>query len=203
MKNRKFQNTILDLLDSKYNYLTVKIIMDEMQIHNTLATKVSIRRSINTLNSKGRVASGIVLDSDSRKWILSCWLPATPSLRTIIPVRQKTVEESIINLLRYIHAELGQDKSIGYKTLLECLKGMHIRLNYRNRNDARLAVSYHRALKELHSKQSIALIKNEDNNRIDRILFRQLLAIIIIIQQPLQLFKSIMSRIAEHPGWIR
>ena len=172
MKNRKFQNTILDLLDSKYNYLTVKIIMDEMQIHNTLATKVSIRRSINSLTSKGQVESGIVLDSDSRKWILSCWLPATPSLPTIVPVRQKTVEDSIINLLRYIQAELGQDKSINYKILLECLKGMHIKFNYRSRNDARLGVSYHRALKALHSKQSIALIKNEDNNRIDRILLR-------------------------------
>ena len=172
MKNRKFQNTILDLLDSKYNYLTVKIIMDEMQIHDTLATRVSIRRSINSLSTKGRVISGIVLEPDSIKWILSCWLPATPSLPTIVPVRQKTVEDSIVNLLRYIHAELGQDKSIGYKTLLECLKGMHIRLNYRSRNDARLAVSYHRALIALHTKQSIALIKNEDNNRIDRILLR-------------------------------
>jgi len=172
MKNRKFQNTILELLDIKYNYLTVKIIMDEMQIHETLATRVSIRRSINSLASKGRVASGIVLDSDSRKWILSCWLPATPSLPTIVPVRQKTVEESIINLLRYIQAEVGQDKSVDYKLLLECLKGMHVKLNYRSRNDARLAVSYHRALKALHTKQSIALINNEENNRIDRILLR-------------------------------
>ena len=172
MKNRKFQNTILDLLDRKYNYLTVKNIMDEMHVPNTLATRVSIRRSINSLSAKGRIASGIVLDSNGRKWILSCWLPATPSPPTIVPVRQKTVEDSIINLLRYIQAELGQDKSIDYKILLECLKGMYVKLNYRSRNDARLAVSYHRALIALHTKQSIALIKNEDNNRINRILLR-------------------------------
>ena len=172
MKNRKFQNTILELLDRKYNYLTVKIIMDEMQIHNTLATKVSIRRSINSLNSKGRVASGIVLDSNGRKWILSCWLPATPSLPIIAPVKQIIVEESILNLLQYIQAELGQDISVGYKILLECLRRMHAKLNYRSRNDTRLAVSYHRALKALHTKQSIALINNEENNRIDRILLR-------------------------------
>ena len=169
MKYRKFQNTILELLDKKYNYLTVKNIMDEMHVPNTLATRVSIRRSINSLSTKGRVISGIVLEPDSIKWILSCWLPATPSLPTIVPVRQKTVEESIINLLRYIQAEVGQDKSVDYKLLLECLKGMHVKLNYRSRNDARLAVSYHRALKALHIKQSIALIKNEENNRIDRI----------------------------------
>ena len=172
MKNRKFQKTILDLLNIKYKYLSVENVLDEMLIPDTLATRVSIRRSINLLSAKGLVASGIVLDSNDRKWILSCWLPATPSLPTIVPVRQKTVEESIINLLRYIQAELGQDKSIGYKILLECLKGMHIKLNYSSRNDARLVVSYHRALIALHTKQSITLINNEENNRIDRILLR-------------------------------
>ena len=172
MGKRPFQKTILYLLDGRHKYLTVKNIIEEMSLDDTLAIRVSIRRSINSLSAKGKIYSGHIRGFGSNRWILCCWLPSTPNLSINRPIKTSDLEIVILNLLQYVESEFGSDRAIEYNMLLKCVRGMHSKINVEDKNDPRLPVSYHRALKALQTRKSIEFIMNEDNNRIARILLR-------------------------------
>ena len=164
----KFQKVIMHLLRED-DYIGVDQVLEYLFFPRTRSNLVSVRRAFHLLKKRGLINVAKFDYGDGHAWGLIAWLPETKSPDVIEEIKVTDVENIVLNFLNYMKQEFDSTSGVNYKLILDYINKLNSRIGNIKENDARVPVSYHRALKSLAAKNSIILDFVKDNGRIEAI----------------------------------
>ena len=164
----KLQRAIIYLLNDDA-YIGVDQVLEYLDLPRSRSNLVSVRRAFHLLQKRGMLNVAKFDYDDGHAWGLISWLPETKSPDVIEEIKVTDVENIVLNFLNYMKQEFDSTSGVNYKLILNYINKLNSRIGNVQENDARVPVSYHRALKSLAAKNSIILDFVKDNGRIEAI----------------------------------
>jgi hypothetical protein len=164
----KLQRAIIYLLRED-DYIGVDQVIEHLALPRIRSNLVSVRRSFHSLQKRGLINIAKFDYDDGHAWGLIAWLPHTKSPAITKEIKVSDVEDVVLNFLNYLSHEFNSTSGVNYKLVLNYIKKLNGRIGDVQEGDARIPVSYHRALKSLAAKQSIVLDFIKDNGRIESV----------------------------------
>lgn len=168
MKLGKLQRAIIYLLHED-DYIGVDQVIEHLAFTRTRSNLVSIRRAFHLLQKRGLINIAKYDYEDGHTWGLIAWLPHTKSPAITEEIKVTDVENVVLNFLNYLKNEFNSSSGVDYRLILNYIKKLNGKIGNIHEDDARIPVSYHRALKSLAAKQSIVLDFLKDNGRIESV----------------------------------
>mgnify|MGYP001477470665 CR=1 FL=1 len=164
----KLQRAIVNLLHED-DYIGVDQVIEHLALPRTRSNLVSVRRAFHLLKKRGLINVAKYDYDDGHAWGLIAWLPQSKSPTVTEEIKVSDVEDVVLNFLNYLKEEYNSSSGVDYKLILGYIKKLNGRIGNVQEDDARIPVSYHRALKSLAAKQSIVLDFLKDNGRIETV----------------------------------
>jgi len=164
----KLQRAIVHLLHDD-DYIGVDQVIEHLNLQRTRSNLVSVRRAFHLLQKRGLINIAKYDYEDGHAWGLIAWLPHTKYPTITKEIKVADVEDVVLNFLNYLSREFNSTSGVNYKLVLNYIKKLNGRIGDVQEDDARIPVSYHRALKSLAAKQSIVLDFLKDNGRIESV----------------------------------
>jgi len=164
----KLQRAIVNLLNED-DYIGVDQVIEHLALPRTRSNLVSVRRAFHLLQKRGMLNVAKFDYDDGRAWGLIAWLPETKAPDIAEEIKVIDVESVVLNFLNYLSNEFNSSSGVDYKLILKYIKKLNGKIGNIQENDARIPVSYHRALKSLAAKQSIVLDFIKGNGRIEAV----------------------------------
>ena len=164
----KLQRAIIHLLHDD-DYIGVDQVIEHLALPRTRSNLVSVRRAFHLLKKRGFLKVAKFDYDDGHAWGLIAWLPETKIPDIAEEIKVIEVESVILNFLNYLKEEFNSSSGVDYRLILNYIKKFNGKLGNIQEGDARIPVSYHRALKSLAAKQSIVLDFIKDNGRIETV----------------------------------
>lgn len=164
----KLQKAIVHLLHED-DYVGVDQVVEHLDLTRTRSNLVSVRRAFHLLQKRGLINIAKYDYEDGHAWGLIAWLPHTKSPTITKEIKVADVEDVVLNFLNYLSREFNSVSGVDYKLILKYIKKLNGKIGNIQENDARIPVSYYRALKSLAAKQSIVLDFIKNNGRIEAV----------------------------------
>ena len=164
----KLQRAIIVLLHDD-DYIGVDQVIEHLVLPRTRSNLVSVRRAFHLLQKRGLIKVAKYDYDDGYAWGLIAWLPETKSPVILEEIKVADVEDAVLNFLNYMKQEFDSTSGVNYKLILNYINKLNSRIGNIKENDARVPVSYHRALKSLARKDSIVLDFVKTNGRIESV----------------------------------
>ncbi|WP_156180951.1 hypothetical protein [Desulfovibrio sp. TomC] len=164
----KLQRAIIYLLNDDA-YIGVDQVLEYLDLTRSRSNLVSVRRAFHLLKKRGLINVAKFDYGDGHAWGLIAWLPETKSPDVIEEIKVTDVENIVLNFLNYMKQEFDSTSGVNYKLILNYINKLNSRIGNIQENDARIPVSYHRALKALATKNSIVLDFVKTNGRIESV----------------------------------
>ncbi|BAH77121.1 hypothetical protein [Solidesulfovibrio magneticus] len=164
----KLQKAIIHLFHDD-DYIGVDQVIEHLNLQRTRSNLVSVRRAFHLLRKRGVLNVAKYDYDDGHAWGLIAWLPHTKSPTVTEEIKVTDVESVVLNFLNYLKEEFNSDSGVDYKIILKYIKKLNGKIGNIHEDDARVPVSYHRALKSLATKNSIVLDFIKDNGRIEAV----------------------------------
>lgn len=164
----KFQRSIMHLLRED-DYLGVDQVIEYLGLQRTRSNLVSVRRAFHLLKKRELLNVAKFDYCDGHAWGLIAWLPGTTPPSIVEEIKVTDVEKVVLSFLNYLSREFNSTSGVDYKLILGYIKKLNGKIGNVHEDDARVPVSYHRALKSLARKDSIVLDFIKDNGRIEAI----------------------------------
>jgi len=158
----------MDLLRED-DYIGVDQIIEHLELPRSRSNLVSVRRAFHLLQKRGMLSVAKFDYDDGRAWGLIAWLPGTSPPSIAEEIKVANIENVVLNFLNYLKQEFNSTSGVNYKLVLNYIKKLNERIGDIQEDDARVPVSYHRALKSLAKKGSIVLDFIKINGRIEGI----------------------------------
>lgn len=164
----KLQKAIIHLLHDD-DYIGVGQVIEHLNLQRTRSNLVSVRRAFHLLKKRGLINVAKYDYDDGHAWGLIAWLPQSKTPDVIEEIKISDVENVVLNFLNYLSNEFNSTSGVDYRLILKYIKKLNGKIGNIHEDDARVPVSYHRALKSLAAKQSIVLEFLKDNGRIETV----------------------------------
>ena len=164
----KLQRAIIYLLNDD-DYIGVDQVLEYLELPRSRSNLVSVRRAFHLLQKRGLINVAKFDYEDGHAWGLIAWLPETKAPDIAKEIKVMDVESVVLNFLNYLSNEFNSSSGVYYKLVLNYIKKLNGRIGNVQEDDARIPVSYHRALKSLEAKNSIILDFIKDNGRIEAV----------------------------------
>ena len=164
----KFQRSIMHLLRED-DYIGVDQVIEHLGLQRTRSNLVSVRRAFHLLQNRKLLNVAKFDYEDGHAWGLIAWLPGTTPPRVVEEIKVTDVEKVVLNFLNYLSREFNSTSGVDYKLVLNYIKKLNGKIGNIMEDDARVPVSYHRALKSLSKNGSIVLDFIKDDGRIEGI----------------------------------
>ncbi|WP_428565644.1 MAG: hypothetical protein ACP59X_04890 [Solidesulfovibrio sp. DCME] len=164
----KLQRAIIYLLNDD-DYIGVDQVLEYLELPRSRSNLVSVRRAFHLLQKRELLNVAKFDYEDGHAWGLIAWLPQAKPPVIVEEIKVAEVEKVVLNFLNYLSSEFNSTSGVDYKLVLNYIKKLNDRIGDIQEDDARVPVSYHRALKSLAAKNSIILDLVKDNGRIEAI----------------------------------
>ena len=164
----KLQRAIIYLLNDD-DYIGVDQVLEYLELPRSRSNLVSVRRAFHLLQKRELLNVAKFDYEDGHAWGLIAWLPQAKPPVILEEIKVAEVEKVVLNFLNYMKQEFDSTSAVNYKLILNYINKLNSRIGNIKENDARVPVSYHRALKSLAKKGSIVLDFIKINGRIEGI----------------------------------